>query len=75
MGQGARLVATGVVLGLVATMAMVRVLASQMFGVSPRDPATFAGVVFVLFAVGLTACWVPARRATRVDPAEALRSE
>ncbi len=75
MSKGLRLVAIGVSLGLVATLAIARVIASQMIGVSPRDPATLAAVVAVLFAAGIAACFVPARRATQLDPVQALRSE
>lgn len=75
MGKGARLVALGVGVGLAVTLALARLISSQVFGVSPRDPATVAAVVLVLFTAGLAACWVPARRATQVDPVVALRSE
>ena len=56
-------------------VALSRVIASQLWGVSPYDPATLASVAAVLLLTGLVACWVPARRATRVDPLVALRYE
>jgi len=73
--KGMRLIAVGIVLGLLASVALTRLVASQFWGVSPRDPLTFVGVMLVLVAVGTAACLVPARRATRVDPLVALRYE
>lgn len=73
--QGLRLVAGGLAAGLVASLGLTRVLASQLYGVGWIDPLTTltCGGLFVI--VGLFACWVPARRALRVDPVEALRAE
>ena len=73
--MGARLVVLGLAIGLVVSLGVSRVIASQLWGVSPYDPATLAAVVAVLLVTGLVACWVPARRATRVDPLVALRYE
>jgi putative ABC transport system permease protein len=73
--KGLRLISLGIVLGVVASVALTRFVASQLWGVSPRDPVTFIGVMIVLAAVGTAACLVPARRATRVDPLIALRYE
>jgi predicted permease len=73
--QGLTTIALALVLGLVAALAVARLLASQLFDVSPADPFTFAVVPLVLGAVALVACFVPARRASRVDPLVALRSE
>jgi predicted permease len=75
LGQGMGLVGIGLGLGLVGTIAFTRFLASFLYGVNPLDPATFLAVAVVLGAVSLAACWLPARRAARVDPMEALRCE
>ncbi len=73
--QGGMLVAAGGVLGLLAAAASTRVVASLLFGVTETDVLTFAGATAVLLAAGLLACWLPARRATRVDPMQVLRFE
>jgi len=75
LSKGLRLIGVGVVLGMLASIALTRLVASMFWGVSPRDPVTFIGVLLVLAAVGTVACLVPARRATRVDPLVALRYE
>jgi predicted lysophospholipase L1 biosynthesis ABC-type transport system permease subunit len=73
VGEGARLAALGVGLGLVASLGASRAVARLLYGVSPTDPLTFAGTAALLGGVALLACWVPARRAARVDPVRALR--
>jgi putative ABC transport system permease protein len=73
--QGMSLVLVGVALGLAASMALTSVMASLLFGVTARDPATFAAVAALLALVAFVACYIPAMRATRVDPLKALRYE
>jgi predicted permease len=73
--QGARLVVIGLGVGVVAAFGVTRVMTRLLVGVSPSDPLTYAGVALLLSAVALLACWIPARRATHVDPCVALRYE
>ncbi|HEX6185782.1 MAG TPA: ABC transporter permease, partial [Pyrinomonadaceae bacterium] len=75
VGQGLKLVLVGVVLGLVASVALTRVMTSLLFGVTATDPATLVTISLVLIAVAALASYIPARRATRVDPLIALRYE
>jgi len=75
LGQGARLAVTGVAIGLVAAVALTRVMQGMLFGISATDPVTFTMIPLLLVAVALVASYIPARRAMKVDPIEALRSE
>jgi putative ABC transport system permease protein len=75
IGQGVKLVLVGIALGLGAALLLARSLKTLLFSVSATDPLTFAGIALLLGSVALLACWLPARRATRVDPLIALRCE
>ncbi|HYT19195.1 MAG TPA: FtsX-like permease family protein [Candidatus Polarisedimenticolia bacterium] len=73
--QGTRLTLFGLALGVAAALGITRLMTSLLFGTSPTDPLTFAGVAGLLVFVALLACFIPARRATRIDPLVALRYE
>ncbi len=73
--MGVGLVGAGIVLGIIASLAVARVIATQLWGVSAYDPITLTSVAVLLLITGIVACWIPARRASRVDPLIALRYE
>ena len=75
LAQGARVAAVGVLIGLAGSLALTRAIRSLLFGLSPGDPLTFTAVALILIAVALLACYLPARRASQVDPNVALRYE
>jgi putative ABC transport system permease protein len=75
LGQGLALVAAGVVAGVIGALLLTRAITALLFGISARDPFTFAALSGVLAAAALLACYIPARRATRVDPIRALRCQ
>jgi ABC-type lipoprotein release transport system permease subunit len=75
VNQGLKMVLIGVSLGIVLAFATTRLMERLLYEVKPTDPLTFAGVAFLLVGIALLACWLPARRAAKIDPMEALRCE
>jgi ABC-type antimicrobial peptide transport system permease subunit len=75
LGRSARLIAAGTAIGLAAAFGFSRLMSGILYGISPKDPVTFASVTLVLVLVAVAACYIPARRATKVDPIIALRYE
>ena len=73
--EGGMLLAGGLVLGVAGAFFAVRVMQGLLFGVAPHDPSTFIGVAVMMAAIGVVACWIPALRAARIDPAIAMRAE
>jgi ABC-type antimicrobial peptide transport system permease subunit len=74
LGEGGVLVAVGLILGVVGAGVAARVMQGLLFGVTPYDPATFAGVAVMMATIGVVACWIPALRASRIDPAITMRA-
>jgi predicted permease len=75
LAQGAAMAAFGLVIGLAAALALTRLMGTMLFAISAADPLTYLCVVALLFAVSMAACWMPARRASRLNPVDALRYE
>jgi len=75
LGQAVAVSAVGIVLGVAGALALTQVLSTLLYGVHTGDPATFAGAAALLAALSVAAAWLPARRATRIDPVQALREE
>jgi len=75
LGYGAKLAAIGVGIGALSAFGLTRLMTSQLFGITATDPVTFATVALLLVLIALAACYLPARRATKVDPMVALRYE
>jgi putative ABC transport system permease protein len=73
--HGMRLALVGVVAGIAASFGLTRLLSTFLFGVKPWDPAVFVSAPFILTAIALLAVWLPAARASKVDPMQALRAE
>ena len=74
ISRGLRLTIAGVVIGAAAALMLTRLMVNLLYKVSPRDPVAFGAALIILIAVALVACFLPARRATRIDPVQALRS-
>jgi ABC-type antimicrobial peptide transport system permease subunit len=75
MSHGLRLTAAGIVIGAVAAVVLTRLMGNLLYNVSPRDPIAFGTAFIVLIVVAFIACFVPARRATRIDPVQALHEQ
>jgi ABC-type antimicrobial peptide transport system permease subunit len=75
IGEGMRLTLLGVFAGLLGALWLTRWLSSLLFEITPSDPVTFSAVSLLLLVVALIACWIPARRAARIDPIQALREQ
>jgi ABC-type antimicrobial peptide transport system permease subunit len=75
MSRGLRLTAAGIVIGIVAAVMLTRLMADLLYKVSPRDPIVFGTALIILIVVAFVACFVPAWRATRIDPVQALHEQ
>ncbi len=74
ISRGLRLTVAGIIIGAIAALSLTRLMGSLLYKVSPRDPIAFGSALIILIAVALVACFLPARRATRIDPVQALRT-
>jgi ABC-type antimicrobial peptide transport system permease subunit len=75
LSEGGLLVAMGLVLGVIGSMALARLIRGLLYGVEPYDPATMISVAVLMMAIGLASSWLPAVRASRIAPSEALRAQ
>jgi ABC-type antimicrobial peptide transport system permease subunit len=75
LSEGGTLLGIGLAIGVAGAVLATRVIRGLLFGVTPDDPATFAGVAVAMAAIGLAACWIPALRAARIDPAITMRTQ
>jgi ABC-type antimicrobial peptide transport system permease subunit len=75
LASGARIVGIGILIGTAGALVSTRLISTLLFNVSPYDPVSYIGIIVLLSAIALLACWVPARRATKVNPIVALRAE
>ena len=75
LGEGGVLLGLGLTLGVVGALLLSRLIQGLLFGVAPHDPVTLAAVALLMGAVGVTACWIPAARAARIDPGVAIRAQ
>jgi ABC-type antimicrobial peptide transport system permease subunit len=71
--EGGTLVGLGLTLGVIGSLSLSRLMQGLLFGIEPNDPATLMAVALTMGAIGVGACWLPAARASRIDPSEALR--
>jgi ABC-type antimicrobial peptide transport system permease subunit len=74
LGEGGILLVIGLVLGVAGSLLATRMIRGLLFGVAPHDPTTLVGVAFAMLAIGVGACWVPALRASKIDPAVTVRA-
>jgi ABC-type antimicrobial peptide transport system permease subunit len=75
LGEGGVLLGIGLVMGLLGALLSARAIQGLLFGVAPYDPATFGAVAVIMAVIGIGACWIPALRASRVDPVITLRAQ
>jgi ABC-type antimicrobial peptide transport system permease subunit len=75
LGEGGVLLAVGLALGVTGALLLSRLIRGLLFGVAPHDPVTLGAVAFLMAAIGIAACWIPAARAARIDPGIAIRAQ